>query len=728
MAVTPTHLTTGGTTTDATSFTTASITPSANALVLLAVINTLGSGTAPTPTVSGNGLTWVQVQSSGTSSRQLNVWRGMGASPTAGAITISTGATSTSSCLWSVIQYDGVDTSGTNGSGAIAQSFTATPAAATSTSQPFTTTPTAGNAVFGAVGLAVNNVATAGSGWTLGGATGVSSTAVGLLSEYDATDPLPTAVSASWTGSGNSFVIGVEVKAAPSSGTAATAAGALTLDGSGTAAAAATASGALSLSGTATGTGPATAAGSLTLGGSGTAQATATASGPLTLSGSGSATAPATASGALTLSGTATGGSGSGGGSVTVDTVAPGATGQYATNTTSTSWPHTCASGAALVVGVAINTDAPTTAVTYAGTSLTSLGKVHSNNSTSGYCELFYLSNPAAGTNTVAVTTSATVGSICAGSISLLNVGSVGTAVTGYNSGTGVSVNVTGTGSSHMIVDVACFGSTAAITSGETLRWWRSGNVDTAAGNGGQSTTASTSGPVTMSYSSATSDWWGIVAVEMRAAAGGTAASATGAITLSATGTARAAATGSGTLTLTGSATGQAPATASGALTLSGTGTASAAATASGSLTLGGSGTVTQPGSSASGSLTLSGTATASAAATASGSLTLGGTATAGAAATASGTLALAGAAQLSALANATGTLTLTGLATGTVGIPPRDITVTWGPLTARSLTGAVAIRALSGTTTGRQLTGQTTTRTLDGNATTRTLTGRLET
>ena len=42
----------------------------------------------------------------------------------------------------------------------------------------------------------------------------------------------------------------------------------------------------------------------------------------------------------------------------------------------------------------------------YAGVLMTSAGKIHSNNQTAGFVELFYLKIPAAGANTVAVTVS----------------------------------------------------------------------------------------------------------------------------------------------------------------------------------------------------------------------------------------------------------------------------------------------------------------------------------
>src|SRR3989344_9550990 len=59
-AVTATHLVSNRAFTDAAIFITASITPTANRLVLAAIAGSAAADPAP-PTLSGNGLTWVQV-------------------------------------------------------------------------------------------------------------------------------------------------------------------------------------------------------------------------------------------------------------------------------------------------------------------------------------------------------------------------------------------------------------------------------------------------------------------------------------------------------------------------------------------------------------------------------------------------------------------------------------------------------------------------------------------
>ena len=110
------------------SYNTASITPGANRLILVAVMN---SDVAPVtvPTLSGNGLTYVQVatrdyDTDASPARVVTLFRAMGAAPSAGAITIDFGGTNQNGCAWHVCEFDGVDTSGTNGSGAIVQAPT----------------------------------------------------------------------------------------------------------------------------------------------------------------------------------------------------------------------------------------------------------------------------------------------------------------------------------------------------------------------------------------------------------------------------------------------------------------------------------------------------------------------------------------------------------------------------------------------------------------------------
>lgn len=119
MSISVTSLTSGGDNTSQTSYVTASITPSANKLILLWLASY--SSIAPS-SMTGNGLTWVQVATR-LAAYGVCLYRAMGASPSSGAVTINF-ASSPIRLVWGIAEFDGVDTSGTNGSGAIVQSAT----------------------------------------------------------------------------------------------------------------------------------------------------------------------------------------------------------------------------------------------------------------------------------------------------------------------------------------------------------------------------------------------------------------------------------------------------------------------------------------------------------------------------------------------------------------------------------------------------------------------------
>lgn len=127
MAITHANLTRGNSDTDASSYTTASVTPGADRLILLSVASEVSSGNVNEPTISGNGLTWVLVRSTreiGSSTQQVHLFRAIGGSPSSGAITIDFGGQTQLRCSWSVDEFDGVLTTG-GGADAIAQSVLA---------------------------------------------------------------------------------------------------------------------------------------------------------------------------------------------------------------------------------------------------------------------------------------------------------------------------------------------------------------------------------------------------------------------------------------------------------------------------------------------------------------------------------------------------------------------------------------------------------------------------
>lgn len=155
MAVAENVLTSGASTVNGSSYNTASVAPADDALVLVGVCVTRGSSEdPPTPTLSGGGMAaWdvvednLYVTSGGVRSRMV-VYRAREATPGSGAITISLSPVGASGCLWSVIEYTGVDTSGTNGSGAIAQSEQAA-GSGTAVSVSLAGAPDAGSGSYG---------------------------------------------------------------------------------------------------------------------------------------------------------------------------------------------------------------------------------------------------------------------------------------------------------------------------------------------------------------------------------------------------------------------------------------------------------------------------------------------------------------------------------------------------------------------------------------------------
>lgn len=190
MVVSIANLTVGSDVDGGSSSTTASVSPASNNLVLLSVASRTGITTNPNqPTITGNGLTWVAIgtiiyDSTSTSRRRITIFRALGASPSAGTITIDFGGQNQTDIGWSVDQCSGIDTSGTNGSGAIVQSATNKDETGTATSLTVTLGAFGGgnNVTFGAFGISDSDVTkTAGTGFTIlgdgdaGGTNGLAS-------------------------------------------------------------------------------------------------------------------------------------------------------------------------------------------------------------------------------------------------------------------------------------------------------------------------------------------------------------------------------------------------------------------------------------------------------------------------------------------------------------------------------------------------------------------------
>jgi hypothetical protein len=124
-------LSSGGSNTDATSYTTASVSPAPNQPVLIGVDIARTNAEPDVPTVTGNGLTYTLVNQihyktgGATTNLKLCVFRAAGASPSAGAVTIDFAGVTHIGCRWDVLQASNADPGGSNGSAAVVQSAVA---------------------------------------------------------------------------------------------------------------------------------------------------------------------------------------------------------------------------------------------------------------------------------------------------------------------------------------------------------------------------------------------------------------------------------------------------------------------------------------------------------------------------------------------------------------------------------------------------------------------------
>ncbi len=210
-AIVPTHLTTGENTTDQASYATASISPAGNTLVLLWVAQTATTANGPT-SVTGNGLTYTEVARAQAAATTIVLYRAMAAAPSSGAVTINFNAgDTTTGAAWSAVQYAGVNTTGTHGSGAIVQNVASS--AGASVGQTITLAAAFEDVnnlhAYGIVHLA-NEVTTPGTGFT---ERGDAAHATPALAIETADKPNDTTADVTWTTSSASRWVAVEVKA-----------------------------------------------------------------------------------------------------------------------------------------------------------------------------------------------------------------------------------------------------------------------------------------------------------------------------------------------------------------------------------------------------------------------------------------------------------------------------------------------------------------------------------
>ena len=147
-----------------------------------------------------------------TSLKRLTVYRAMSASPGSGPLTI-TFPNSVSNSQWIVSEWSGVDQSGANGAGAIAQAMNSRGDAVSSLTAALAPFGSSSNVAYGVAGVNGGGlVITPGAGFTeiAEHFSGEAAKAV-LEAERKADD---NTVDASWTGSLNGAIVGIELKAA----------------------------------------------------------------------------------------------------------------------------------------------------------------------------------------------------------------------------------------------------------------------------------------------------------------------------------------------------------------------------------------------------------------------------------------------------------------------------------------------------------------------------------
>lgn len=219
MAITEATLTSGNDTSNISTYTTASQTPTTGRLVLATVVNSKGT-TPDTPTLTGNGLTWVQVATVtfgtiATPVKRVTLFRAMGTA-SAGTVAIDFGGVNQTGCAWAFAEFAGTDTSGTNGSGAIVQSVTNNVDSAASLTVTLAAFGSVNNATFGGFGNSDSADMTIGTGFTAIGATGFATPNARVFQEWKTANDTSVDANAA-AGTPNFGGIAIEIKAASSS-------------------------------------------------------------------------------------------------------------------------------------------------------------------------------------------------------------------------------------------------------------------------------------------------------------------------------------------------------------------------------------------------------------------------------------------------------------------------------------------------------------------------------
>lgn len=170
-------------TTNATSYTTASsFTPTDGRLYLFVVVNARTGGAADLPTISTTaGLTVVQIATEPFDTagvKRVTAFRALVTSgATSGTVTVDFGGVTQQGCALAVSEWTGIDTSGSNGSGAIVSANTVQgeSAAGSELTLNYAQAWASGSAGWSGLGLNVNSALNPDASWTELSDTGYSS-------------------------------------------------------------------------------------------------------------------------------------------------------------------------------------------------------------------------------------------------------------------------------------------------------------------------------------------------------------------------------------------------------------------------------------------------------------------------------------------------------------------------------------------------------------------------
>ena len=221
MAVTFTGKMSNSSTTDGTSVTTSSWTSTTGKAYIAFVTGDRNAASPSTPTASGNGVTWVVEDSvlyDGSTIR-LTMFRGRCSSGTTEGTTFDFGGVTHQSFMWSIVEVDGEDTSGSDASGMIQQKKTAANGTSSTPTLTFDAATNSANSIIAACARAAANTSITGPT----GFTDVAGVSVSTPSGYLRVSKLENAAddTTDWTISGSPTNHGIaqyEIKVASAGG------------------------------------------------------------------------------------------------------------------------------------------------------------------------------------------------------------------------------------------------------------------------------------------------------------------------------------------------------------------------------------------------------------------------------------------------------------------------------------------------------------------------------